>query len=136
MEGSKRPTIGFEAAVVVLVALLITAFALIVSMAVRPSAIPAAAEAITDKNPVRCGQQGALNATCFDTTVTNTGGAGSSFQCDIIATDTSQALFPGGSTNTEVLLQPDQSVHVTSSVIPPTGAKAQPPYVTCTPFST
>src|SRR5262245_23887620 len=112
MEGSQRPTIGYQVAVVILVALIVTALGLIVSMAVRPSANEALAETSTNQEPSRCHSDGDGNV-CFNTLVRNVGDTASTFLCQVAATDASQATFPpAGSANTEVYLQPGNIVTV------------------------
>jgi len=134
MEGSQRTTIGFEVAVVVLAGLLITALALIVSMAVRPSQHEAIAEISTNQQPSRCHEHNG-DSVCFNTTVRNVGTVESTFLCEVSAADASQATFPpGGSSNTEVFLQPANTVTVQSIVTPAVaGAVTSPPNVACSP---
>jgi hypothetical protein len=136
MERSKRQTMGFEIAIVVLVALLITALALIVSMAVRPSQPEALAEISTNQQPSRC-HDDIKGSVCFNTTVKNVGAVESTFLCQVSAADASQATFPpGGSANTEVFLQPANTVTVQSIVTPAVaGAVTSPPNVACSPVS-
>jgi hypothetical protein len=136
MDGSKRSTIGFEVSVVVLVALLVTAFGLIVSMAVRPSQHQALAEISTNQQPSRCHEHTG-GSVCFNTTVKNVGAVESTFLCEVSAADASQATFPpGGSANTEVFLQPANTVTVQSIITPAVaGAVTSPPNVACSPVS-
>ena len=136
MEGPKRSAIRFEVALVVLVALLITALALIVSMAVRPSQHEAVAEISTHQQPSRCFQD-TSGGVCFNTVVKNVGEVESTFLCQVSAADASQATFTaGGSVNTEVFLQPANTVTVQSIVTPAVaGAATSPPNVACSAVS-
>ena len=74
---------------------------------------------------------------CFNTVVKNVGEVESTFLCQVSAADASQATFTaGGSVNTEVFLQPANTVTVQSIVTPAVaGAATSPPNVACSPVS-
>lgn len=132
MEGSQRPTTGYQIAVVVLVALILTAVALIASMAVRPAQPAAIAEVSTNQQPSHC-HPAAPGSVCFDNLVRNAGATAATFLCDVSSTDAGQASFPPGtSSSTMVYLQAGNQVTVQSVVTPLGGATGiGPPFVAC-----
>jgi hypothetical protein len=132
MEGSQRPTTGYQIAVVVLVALILTAVALIASMAVRPAQPAVIAEVSTNQQPSHC-HPAAPGSVCFDNLVRNAGATAATFLCDVSSTDAGQASFPPGtSSSTMVYLQAGNQVTVQSVVTPLGGATGiGPPFVAC-----
>jgi hypothetical protein len=132
MEASQRPTTGYQIAVVVLVALILTAVALIASMAVRPAQPAAIAEVSTNQQPSHC-HPAARGSVCFDNLVRNAGATAATFLCDVSSTDVGQASFPPGtSSSTMVYLQAGNQVTVQSVVTPLDGATGiGPPFVAC-----
>ena len=136
MEGSQRPTTAYQIAVGLLVVLLLTAIALIVSMAVRPGQNAAVAEVITNQRASRC-HPTAPGSVCFDNQIRNAGEAAANFLCDVSSTEAGLASFtPGTSSSTMVYLQPGNQVTVQSLVEPTGGARGiGPPSVTCEDIS-
>ena len=132
MERSQRPTTAYQIAVAILVVLMLTAIALIVSMAVRPGENAAVAEVSTTQQPSRC-HPAAPGSVCFDNLVRNAGEAAATFLCNVSSTEVGQASFPPGtSSSTMVYLQPNNQVTV-QSIVAPVGAATGigPPLVTC-----
>ena len=132
MEGTDRPSAGYHVAVALLVVLILTAVALVVSMAVRPTARAAIAEVSTTQQPSHC-HPVAPGSVCFDNLVRNTGATAATFLCDVSSSAAGQASFPPGtSSSTMVYLQPGNQVTV-QSVVTPVGAATGigPPLVTC-----
>jgi len=132
MEGTERPSASYHVAVAVLVVLILTAVALVVSMAVRPAARAAIAEVSTTQQPSHC-HPAAPGSVCFDNLVRNMGATAANFLCDVSSTAAGQASFPPGtSSSTMVYLQPGNQVTV-QSVVTPVGAATGigPPLVTC-----
>jgi hypothetical protein len=132
MESTERPSAAYHVAVAILVILILTAVALVVSMTVRPAASAAIAEVSTTQQPSRC-HPAAPGSLCFDNLVRNAGAAAATFLCDVSSTDAGQASFPPGtSSSTMVYLQGGNQVTV-QSVVTPVGAATGigPPLVTC-----
>lgn len=132
MDGTERPSARYHVAVAVLVVLLLTAVALVVSMAVRPAARAAIAEVSTVQQPSHC-HPAAPGSVCFDNVVQNAGATAATFLCDVSSTAAGQASFPPGtSSSTMVYLQPGNQVTV-QSIVTPVGAATGigPPLVTC-----
>jgi hypothetical protein len=132
MEASERPSAGYQVAVGVLVVLIFTAVALIISMAVRPTAGSAIADVSTTQQPSHC-LHAAPGSVCFDNFVRNAGAVAATFLCDVSSTEAGQASFPPGtSSSTMVYLQPGNQVTV-QSIVAPVGAATGigPPLVTC-----
>jgi hypothetical protein len=132
MEGSQGPTTAYQIAVAFLVVLLLTAVALVVSMAVRPGQSAAIAEVSTNQQQSRC-HPAAPGSVCFDNLVRNAGATAANFLCNVSSTEAGQASFtPGTSSSTMVYLQPSNQVTVQSIVEPIGGATGiGPPSVTC-----
>jgi hypothetical protein len=131
MEQAERPSAGYHVAVAILVVLILTAVALVVSMAVRPAARAAIAEVSTTQQPSHC-HPAAPGSVCFDNLVRNTGATAATFLCDVSSSAAGQATFPGTSSSTMIYLQPGNQVTV-QSVVTPVGAATGigPPLVTC-----
>jgi hypothetical protein len=132
MERSQGPTTAYQIAVAFLVVLLLTAVALVVSMAVRPGQSAAIAEVSTNQQPSHC-HPAAPGSVCFDNLVRNAGAPAANFLCNVSSTEVGQASFPPGtSSSTMVYLQPSNQVTV-QSVVEPTGGATGigPPAVTC-----
>jgi hypothetical protein len=136
MEGSPGPTTAYQIAVAFLVVLLLTAIALVVSMAVRPGQSAAIAEVSTDGRASRC-QPTAPGSVCFDNQIRNAGASAANFLCNVSSTEVGLASFtPGTSSSTMVYLQPGNEVTVQSLVEPTGGARGiGPPSVTCEDIS-
>ncbi len=132
MERSQRPTTTYQIAVAIFVVLMLTAIALIISMAVRPGQNAAIAEVSTTQQPSHC-HPAAPGSVCFDNLVRNAGEAAATFLCNVSSTDVGQASFPPGtSSSTMVYLQAGNQVTVQSVVAPIGGATGiGPPSVTC-----
>jgi hypothetical protein len=132
MERAERPTAGYHVAVAVLIVLILTAVALVVSMAVRPAQSEATADVSTDQRPTDC-HHATTGSVCFDNVVRNAGATAATFLCDVSSTEAGQASFsPGTSSSTMVYLQPGNQVTVQSVVTPLGGATGiGPPFVTC-----
>jgi hypothetical protein len=132
MEGAQRPTAGYQVAVAVLVVLILTAFALVASMAVRPTPSAATADVSTLPGPAHC-QQATDGSVCFDNVVQNVGATAATFLCDVSSSEAGQASFsPGTSSSTMIYLQPGNEVTVQSIVVPFGAAKGiGAPFVTC-----
>jgi hypothetical protein len=137
MEGAERTTTGYQVAVAVLVVLILTAFALVVSMAVRPTPSEATADVSTDGRPTHC-EAAASGSVCFDNVVRNAGATAATFLCDVSSSEAGQASFsPGTSSSTMIYLQPGNGVTVQSIVTPVGGARGiGAPSVTCTEANT
>jgi hypothetical protein len=133
MEGAQRPSASHQVAVAVLVVLILTAFALVVSMAVRPTSSEATADVSTDGRPTRC-DAATSGDVCFDNVVRNAGATAATFLCDVSSTEAGHASFsPGTSSSTMIYLQPGNEVTVQSIVTPVGGARGiGAPFVTCT----
>jgi len=137
MEGAQRPTAGYQVAVGVLIVLILTAFALVVSMAVRPTQSEATADVSTDGRPTHC-DAATSGSVCFDNVVRNAGVTAATFLCNVSSTEAGQASFsPGTSSSTMVYLQPGNGVTVQSIVTPVGGARGiGAPFVTCADANT
>jgi hypothetical protein len=131
MEGTERPSASYHVAVTVLVVLILTAVALVVSMAVRPATTAAIAEVSTTQQPSHC-HPSAPGSVCFDNLVRNAGATAATFLCDVSSTAAGQASFPGTSSSTMIYLQPSNQVTV-QTIVTPVGAETGigPPLVTC-----
>ena len=133
MEGSQqRPSPSYHVAVAVLLVLILTAVAFIVSMAVRPTQQAAIAEVSTVQEPTHC-HPAVPGSVCFDNVVHNAGELAASFLCNVSSTAAGQASFTAGtSSSTMVYLQANNQVTVQSVVTPVGGATGVgPPLVTC-----
>src|ERR1700749_2066638 len=98
MEGSQRPTTAYQIAVGFLVVLMLTAIALIVSMAVRRGQNAAIAEVSTEQRPSRC-HPATPGGVCFDNFIRNAGETAANFLCNVSSTDVGLASFASGTSS-------------------------------------
>jgi hypothetical protein len=131
MNEDRRTGAGYYIAAAALVVLLVAAVTFVVAMVLRPSVAPPEAVVVTDRAPVACPIDH-KDTTCFDTTVTNSGGSEGTFSCRLDATGDTEATFTDGMTIKQVTVGPNESVHVVSTVTAPGVSPAAAPRVLCT----
>jgi len=135
MSERQRSGAGYYLAASLFILLLLAAVAFVVAMVLRPSVEPAQAIVVTDRAPVACPVD-RKGTTCYDTLVTNTGGAQGTFSCRLLPAGDTEATFSDATTAKQVTLGASESVHVVSEVTAPGTTPASAPRVLCTTVDT
>ncbi len=131
MSPSSRSVASTYIATIALVILALTGIGLVASMALRPGVPEAAATVTTGRIAISCPTD-RKDTSCFLSRVSNTGGADSSFTCNVTPFGDTTAVFADGSSSVQVQIVAGGSMDIISAVTASTtGGSPAPPTVQC-----